>query len=1417
MARKCVVWMILSFVIFIFFPITPAYSSNADNGGIPTSDDVLQIATPMANAPTETGAAIQNIPISLPPGRAGIEPKLSLAYSSRAGNGWLGVGWDLNLGSIERSTKYGLSYGTEWARGSDKYILSGPKGKMELVQRVDWGTDCYGAKIEGSFSRYCCQSNNQGWIVKNKDGMTYYYGTSANSQVNTRYGTFKWLLDKISDTVGNTIKIEYVLKEDLQTYPYRIHYTSNNDITATNHVIFNLEPRPDTISSYSSRSKINTMYRLKSIDIYNDIVNTTTPFASYNLQYSQSTSTRRSLLTNVTRSAFNFTTQQWESLPSIVLSWTQRSAEFDNNRTWKIGPPASSSLSSLEFVDLNGDHKADIFCSWSWQPIGSPFPLFYWNEYTNDGSNPVSVADGQPPLPLGEWADLDLDGTMDWVEDREWNDHNTLVMLHPKSGGYSGNWQKWGRSRTNEYEYSGYGWVDANQQGFRLADVTGDGLPDYIYEGYADVGGGRAFRVRQNAGTSFDNDSEWGFRTAGYYPLNDGIDQNPSPFVMVDLNGDGLADILYEDKDNQYHVLLSTGSGFSGDKVWGYRTRGYATGQQPFTLADVNGDGLPDIVYIASGTTNNVRVLLNTGVGFTDETLHPYTASAPKIRGTIRAVVDIDNDGLADFIYLGTDNYVHVIKSTGIGFADDVRIRAYSSARMLNVADMNADGLFDIILLDSEITLINGKACSGGTTPDLLLKIENGYGGSSTINYSPSSAYQNTYLPYVIPVVSSITIDDGNPLDGNSSPYTTRYFYSGGLHSAVDREFRGFSLVSQTLPDGTIVESTYDQSDISKGLLLQQVTKRESAVTPGAFDLYDVLKNTYTPVLVGTGQNGEQVYFPSLSVRDDYEYYGSLCYQTETTFEYDSYGNVTGKYFKDKNRSFDDGRYEHTDYYYDTSRWIVSLPVYTYVSTSATGAKAAENTFSYYDGTNRLREKSSIVVTDRDVDRPLTDYVYDSYGNLQTATDVFGVKQVDYDDETHTYPALTTNAVGLQVRTDYNAGFGKLEKEEDANHNVTNYTFDAFGRPTSVSITPSGGAPYLVSYRLYHRYVIDSGRYIQDDNGQGYPNFAHFWMVEQREYPGRPDPGSWQSAGYIWKKIYLDGLGRQIRTESEGSEDKVILTQTVYNNRGKVQIQYVPHYSDSPPSEIKFTGYEYDCLGREIKATHPDGTISTKQYFQKIAEVTVSGGHAYEIRPASRTTVSIDANGHKREEDYDGFGRLRGIEEYTGNSASCASGGAECETYKLYAGTRYSYDVLGNLTQVTPPSVTTSDGTKVPIPPTSISYDTLGRKTRIQDPDTGTWSYTRYDAHGNLLSQADGAGKNTTYSYDALDRIVQKLYGDGAYTRYVYDDPAHSNSQGRLSSVIEYGSKNAPGNPVQSVVSDYSYDEAGRIAMATKL
>ena len=78
-----------------------------------------------------SGSANYTIPIWTPPGIAGVSPSLALSYSSSAGDGWYGVGWNLaGLSSITRCAK---TYGQDGLSANilltiaDLYCLDGKK------------------------------------------------------------------------------------------------------------------------------------------------------------------------------------------------------------------------------------------------------------------------------------------------------------------------------------------------------------------------------------------------------------------------------------------------------------------------------------------------------------------------------------------------------------------------------------------------------------------------------------------------------------------------------------------------------------------------------------------------------------------------------------------------------------------------------------------------------------------------------------------------------------------------------------------------------------------------------------------------------------------------------------------------------------------------------------------------------------------------------------------------------------------------------------------------------------------------------------------------------------------------------------------------------------------------------------------
>src|SRR5882672_11705027 len=88
-------------------------------------------STPGSFRVTESGAAEYRIPIQVPPGIAGMEPALALVYNGQAGNGLLGVGWNLEgLSSITRCPRTVAQDGVKGGANydaNDRFCLDGQR------------------------------------------------------------------------------------------------------------------------------------------------------------------------------------------------------------------------------------------------------------------------------------------------------------------------------------------------------------------------------------------------------------------------------------------------------------------------------------------------------------------------------------------------------------------------------------------------------------------------------------------------------------------------------------------------------------------------------------------------------------------------------------------------------------------------------------------------------------------------------------------------------------------------------------------------------------------------------------------------------------------------------------------------------------------------------------------------------------------------------------------------------------------------------------------------------------------------------------------------------------------------------------------------------------------------------------------
>jgi len=248
------------------------YSSNSlkELAKADPASNVEQIEPPEGGP---TGDAMLDFPLVVPPGRRGLEPKLSVHYGSGGGNGWLGVGWDLQLPSIEISTLFGVPR----YDGTETYLIDGE----QLAATSSPGT--FVRRSEGTFDRIVRQGSgpaDYSWEVTDKDGNRFLYGQSAQARLRDGQSgnIFRWYLEREIDLHGNTVDYFYVTDQGgggadgepwTQIYPARIDYTGTQGAGAFYHVVFSLDDgsRPDRLSSGRQGFKTYTRRRLEKVDV----------------------------------------------------------------------------------------------------------------------------------------------------------------------------------------------------------------------------------------------------------------------------------------------------------------------------------------------------------------------------------------------------------------------------------------------------------------------------------------------------------------------------------------------------------------------------------------------------------------------------------------------------------------------------------------------------------------------------------------------------------------------------------------------------------------------------------------------------------------------------------------------------------------------------------------------------------------------------------------------------------------------------------------------------------------------------------------------------------------------------------------------------------------------------------------------
>ena len=747
-----------------------------------------------------SGAASYNLGLDIPAGRNGMQPSLNLFYNShdRSNDSWVGQGWNLDFGYIQRSTKHG----TNNLYNSNEFTLSLGGSSAELIE-VDEAGHLYAPKEESNYLKIQYVPESSSWLITDNMGVKYYFGQTAVSRQDDpadQARIYKWRLDRVEDTNGNYYSLDYH-KENGAIYPFHIYYTGHGEADGPMEIDFILEERgQDNATSYQSQFLVTTNKRLNSIEIRVDNELT----GKYDLNYIAGQNNVTSLLSSITKKGYQ--NNEEFSLPATTFTYQEKGADW-----------------------------TDVSDEWQGMDL--------FNENNND------------PRYEGKQYFEDFNGD-------SWIDRGN--KFHTGTGWVNSDWI-----------FPGIGDDDGiNERSvFRnsvIGDVNGDNYPDII-SSLSRVDSGKAQIYINNKTNGFYLSEDWSTALPELMQVGNREDFNFAKIGLIDVNNDGLDDIIYaqatEDGNHQWSqdraVYLNTGSGWEeGYGSFPAILSTYFTGNQwalddfqkvNTSLMDFNGDGLVDIFTTRGFNINGVNfsagIYLNTGNSWEQQPSQIWTIPqfnniynwpVSILYGNVIRFTDLNGDGLLDVVLSGIfrDNQrqffnlreVRVNNGHGWERDDNFSIPEYFARDEINtwqsfavmLMDINNDGAMDVVRADCDF---NGQHCrpvkqvhlSDAASPNLLSSISNGYGAQTSLEYQTSAQYfnqdgtfKNPKLPLNLQTVKSITTNDGS---GNE--ITTDYDYQDGYYSVdpldyAKNQFTGFGLVTSKTGD-QVIKTYYHQ------------------------------------------------------------------------------------------------------------------------------------------------------------------------------------------------------------------------------------------------------------------------------------------------------------------------------------------------------------------------------------------------------------------------------------------------------------------------------------------------------------------------------------------------------------------------------------------------------------------------------
>jgi RHS repeat-associated protein len=568
---------------------------------LPKGGGAVQAIGTTFDVDLNTGTGSFGIPLELPMGPNAIRPNLTLRYSSGAGDGPFGLGWTLALMSVTRRTDLAVpTYGPADSfalAGNENLVATGPGEYRPVVDTLHW----------------LIRAQEPGWVLTDTNDQVYRLGFTATGRISsTATGTERvgaWLLESMTDAFGNAVTYTWEADGN-QRLLSQIRW-------GTYTLSFAYEPRPDRLMDGRFGFLVATTRRCRQISL--EVAGVADPMVrAWDLRYDDGGGTGRSHLATVTVTGFGPGGTALAS-PTTTFGYAQ-AGQPTLTRFNGVQPPGLGS-GRVELVDWDGNGLPDVL-----ELAGGTARLWpnrggcTWGDPSTIGQLPATFRYQAGAV---AFADMDGNGTADLVVAT--GDLPGYYPLQP--GGNFGPARIWRESPS----------AALAARGTRLADLDGTGRSSLLAAGDRTI-------LRYQLG----DDGAWSHTPAVLTrPGDPPLDLRDPHVSLADMTGDGLLDLIRVDGSGViYHPSLGAGRWEAAIRMQPAPALPRNYDPDHMFLVDVDGDGCADLVYLDAG---QILVWLNTGA---DRLVGPRViAPTPAIRPRQVRLADMTGLGTTGVVF----------------------------------------------------------------------------------------------------------------------------------------------------------------------------------------------------------------------------------------------------------------------------------------------------------------------------------------------------------------------------------------------------------------------------------------------------------------------------------------------------------------------------------------------------------------------------------------------------------------------------------------------------------------------------------------------------------------------------------------------------------------------------------------------